>query len=371
MRKLLLLLLLVVPQCAHAVLPYCGRLQLPGWWGSAEYMLVWRKKRFYPPLVTTSNLGTLFEDAGILGLPTTRILFGNEYVGNSPQSGGRFDAGFWLTPCLGFGATWTLFGKEHFRFNREGSEPGIPILAIPFFDTANMEESAVVISHPEEGPGSVQIDLSSNIWAADVYTRWGFWNAYCFHIDLLGGFRYVRLNDSFNMTTQTIVNFEFPPLVTEFETFDLFKAENAFYSGLVGIIGEYRWRKWAFQVCGRFGIGNMVKKVNIQGEIIGIDVFGEIVIPEGIFAQDSNIGIHTDNSFEVVSEAEAKIGYYVWSNLMVTAGYHFMYWPKVFLAGEQIDRNVNFEDLPPGPRFPARDTNFWTQSLTVGIYFLY
>lgn len=371
MRKLLLLLFLVIPQFGHAILPnYCHRFQLPGWWGSGEYLLVWRKERFYPPLVTTSPLGTDIDSSGVLGLPTTTILFGDEHVGNSPQSGGRFDAGFWLTPCLGFGATWTVFGKEHFRFSREASDPGIPILAVPFFDTANLVESSVVISHLDEGPGSVQVDTDNNIWAADIYTRWRFWNVYCWRIDLIGGFRYIRINDSLNMTTSTIIDFALHDLL-EFETFDSFSAENTFYSGLVGIMGEYRWGKWAFLLSGRFGIGNMVKKVNIQGQIVGIDAFGEIVIPEGIFAQETNIGNHSDNSFEVVSEAEAKVGYYVWPNLMVTAGYHFMYWPKVFLAGEQIDRNLNFEDVPPGPQFPGRDSNFWTQSLTVGIYFLY
>ena len=372
MRKLLLLLLLLIPQVAHAILPnYCRRFQLPGWWGSGEYMLVWRKKRFYPPLVTTSPLGTDFEMAGVLGLPTTSILFGDEHVGNSPESGCRFDAGFWLTRCIGFGATWTAFGKENFNFSRESNGEGVPILAVPFFDADNGMQDAALISYPGLLAGNVDVNTTNNIWAADLYARWRFWNCNCWHVDFLGGFRYTRLTDNLDFTT-TFADID--PTSIDFglavDTFDNFNTENTFYSGLVGVTGEYRYGRWAFQAAGRFGIGNMVKKTIISGRSF-LTFQGDVIdeLPEGIFTTPSNFGTHSRNSFQVVSEAEAHIGVYVWSNLMVTAGYHFMYWPKVFLAGDQVD--TNFSADGPQPRFLDRDSNFWTQSLTVGIYFLY
>lgn len=376
MRKLLLLLFLVIPQFGHAILPnYCRRFQLPGWWGSGEYMLVWRKKRFYPPLATTSNLGTPFIEAGVLGFPTTQILFGDEHVGNSPQSGGRFDAGFWLTPCLGFGATWTVFGKEHVNFSIEGNEAGIPIIAVPFFNTDTGEQGAERVSFPEFlGFGELDIHTTNNIWALDLYATWRLWDCRCWHVELLGGFRYTRLNDSLSLNTSTvdIVNDTNPFFNFVFETFDYFNAENSFYGGLVGVAGDYRFGRWAFRASGRFGIGNMVKKVRVDGRTVIEDpTGGSVVFSGGIFAEPTNIGNHSDNSFEVVTEADAQVGVYVWSNLMVTAGYHFMYWPKIFLAGDQIDTQISADGIGNRPQFLGRDSNFWTQSLTVGIYFLY
>src|SRR5262245_20844531 len=74
-------------------------------WGSVEYLLGWTKGQFLPPLVTTSPVGTLPADAGVLGQPATAILFGNERVNTGVRDGGRFSIGYWLddSRTLGLG----------------------------------------------------------------------------------------------------------------------------------------------------------------------------------------------------------------------------------------------------------------------------
>lgn len=48
-----------------------------GWkvWGSFEFVLWWRRSQEMPPLVTTSPDGTNADLAGVLGEPTTQVLY--------------------------------------------------------------------------------------------------------------------------------------------------------------------------------------------------------------------------------------------------------------------------------------------------------
>src|SRR5262245_33785998 len=65
-------------------------------YGGVEYLLWWQRGLRLPPLVTTSPVGTPREQAGVLGQPGTRILFGNSREDDNPLSGARFTLGYWL-----------------------------------------------------------------------------------------------------------------------------------------------------------------------------------------------------------------------------------------------------------------------------------
>src|SRR5262245_860546 len=54
-----------------------------------EYLGWFTRARNVPPLVTTSPAGTVRTDAGVLGLPTTTTLYGNDPIGTNLRNGGR------------------------------------------------------------------------------------------------------------------------------------------------------------------------------------------------------------------------------------------------------------------------------------------
>ena len=85
--------------------PGCGRnLCVSGkFWVRPEYLLWWERGFSTPPLVTTSPSGTSQSDAGILGMPGTTILAGNDVEGNGARSGERISLGYWLDPCREYG----------------------------------------------------------------------------------------------------------------------------------------------------------------------------------------------------------------------------------------------------------------------------
>src|SRR5882724_7686854 len=77
--------------CGDAVCGPPGRI-----WVRGEYLLWWTKSSILPPLLTTSPLGTPANEAGVLGLPTTEIVFGGSGESSNPRSGGRITVGGWL-----------------------------------------------------------------------------------------------------------------------------------------------------------------------------------------------------------------------------------------------------------------------------------
>lgn len=380
MKKYFLLLFLI-PEMCYALLPnYCQRFQLPGWWGSGEYLLIWRKKRYYPPLVTTSPVGTDASEAGVLGFSTTTILFGDEAIRKSPVSGGRLDLGFWMLPCLGFGGGFANFGDEKIHYKIEGDADGVPIIARPFFDLDAGVQSSELISFPgppeadREGSGRLDLKTSNKIWLGDLYVRYSMLKSCCVRLDLLGGFRYTRVDDDLDITTRSIFLGTLGPVPsgTRFEEADHFKASNDFYAGLIGFLGELRSQCWGVQVVGKVGLGNMVKKTSIWGyENVRLPGGTIIQFDEGLLARRSNSGKHSQNEFEIVPEINAQLQLRIWPNIWITAGYQYIFWPKIFLAGEQVELDIDRSNTTPYPIFPAHDKSFWAQGFTTGIYFLY
>ncbi|MCP3669544.1 MAG: BBP7 family outer membrane beta-barrel protein, partial [Gammaproteobacteria bacterium] len=95
------------------------RAEFPGrLWFSTEYLVWATTGQAVPPLVTSSLAGTPDADIGVLGLPTTGVLFGGTNFEGPMRSGARLTAGFWFTPRQERGIEASWFGlaiaKESF-----------------------------------------------------------------------------------------------------------------------------------------------------------------------------------------------------------------------------------------------------------------
>ena len=62
------------------------------YWLRADYLLWWTRRVRVIPLVTTSDA----DDGGIIGEPTTEILFGDQWLGGDDRSGVRVNFGHWF-----------------------------------------------------------------------------------------------------------------------------------------------------------------------------------------------------------------------------------------------------------------------------------
>jgi Putative beta barrel porin-7 (BBP7) len=342
-----------------------------GWWLSADYLLLWRKKRFYPPLVTTNPAAM-----PILTDPATTVLFGNKNIGRSPQSGGILDLGIWLTRCLGFGGGFLLVAHENVHFVAK-SPAGTPILGRPFFNEQTGAASAQLIGFPIIATkGQVNVQTKNKLWDFDLYARYRFLNFCLFKFDLIGGYFSAGVDD--NLDIATSANLVITGGGTDIRRVaDHFHVSNHFNAGLIGVMAECRSCNWGATFSGKVGLGNMVQKVVIDGRTS--DTIGGVTTMKhaGLLAQPSNIGRHSSHKFEVVTELEAKLQLRVWGPLWLTTGYACLFFPSVALAGDQVNLNVNPSQLPGptvgpiAPIFVQQNRNFWAQGVTAGIYIFY
>ena len=76
----------------------------------------------------------------------------------------------------------------------------------------------------------------------------------------------------------------------------------------------------------------------------------------GLLALPSNIGRYDRDVFSWVPELGVTIGYQCTDHWKLFVGYNVLYWSSVVRPGEQIDRTVNANQLPPpvggGPNRP-------------------
>jgi hypothetical protein len=104
---------------------------------------------------------------------------------------------------------------------------------------------------------------------------------------------------------------------------------------------------------------------------------GVITVPGGILAapDDGNIGTYQRNAIAWVPEVNANLIYHINPCWQVMAGYSFVYWSNVVLAGNQIEQ---FQGMPrasvphvPGapPHFQFTRSDFWAQGLSTGIQY--
>jgi hypothetical protein len=347
---------------------------------SAEYLQWWNKGRQLPPLVTTSPLGTPATQAGVLdpgGLPsaTASILVGDEAIGSNLQSGARLTFGAWLDDCESVAVAVRVFGVIGNDESYSLSSDEYPILAVPFInrDPAVDAEYASLLGYPNMRNGAADITAGNEVYGGQVFLRYLVDSGPNYRIDMLTGYRYNRINDDLDM------NFHTNTTTTDYYFHDNFKTRNSYNAGEVGLLGEFSCSKWTLSTLGTISFGNMAQRVTIQGEnaVTSDDV--TVSHQGGVFAQTySNIGDHERNVACWAPEAGVKLSYAMTQKLSMSVGYTFLYWTRMVLAGDQIDRNVNASQMSGGtlvgpavPEFRFKDTDFWVQTIDIGLSYNY
>jgi hypothetical protein len=351
-------------------------------WASAEYLLWWTKGSPLPPLLTTSPTGSPFETAGILGLPTTTILLGNENVNTGLRSGGRFTLGGWLNPehTTGIEANFFVLATQvsHFSAVSDGS----PILARPF---ANLDptspffntQDSLFVAFPGLVKGDFHATTTSEFLGTDVYLRQALCCGCNWRVDGLLGYRYLRLREGLSIaeteisTDPTNAAFGLPLLINEG-----FNTTNNFHGGEFGLMGEAQRDRWFIRGVAKVALGGTCQTVGINGTTA---IGSNPPSPGGFLALPSNIGQYHASKFAVVPEIGINLGYAITRNVRVFAGYTFLYWSNVVRPGDQVDLRVNTTQPNIGnglvgqalPAFTFNQSSFWAQGINFGLELRY
>jgi hypothetical protein len=359
-------------------------------WGAFNYLDFWVKGASVPPLVTTSPLGTPQSDAGVLGVPTTAVLFGNDRVNGDQRNGARIQAGIWLVDgeFLGIDGHYYALAAESTRFSAASDfstpDPNAIILARPFFDISQDTQNALVLAYPNFVPqgsqvpvdlnGQVSVQTSSKVQSASLGLR------HLVFIDfqrdcrlfLTGGYRFFRLDEDLSIFNQIApVGNDFPA-GTLFTRFDSFVTQSQFHGGYVGLIHDQRFGRVSLETVAQLAMGNVHEVVDINGQRTVFNGTTTTTSPGGLLAMPTNIGHHSRDQFALIPEVETKLGFQILPRLRLTAGYNFTYVTRVVRPGNEIDFAVNPNQNatqvigPARPEVRFNATNIWIQGVTAG-----
>lgn len=345
-----------------------------------------------PPLITTSTDPNVAQaDAGVLGVPSTQILFGGESVLDSGFNGGRLQFGVWLDRAH----TWGV-GGEYFQLDQEttsfsATNANLPIIARPFFNTlTGVEDSGLTAFPGRITDGSISASAYSELKGGGFNLRYlncctegcvtplfcSCPEKFCSRTETLIGYRYLQLDEGVMIQESEVSGLTAAPgslaLTDHFDTRNQF---NGFDFGW-----KYRRNRgfWSFDAMFRMGVGVTRQRVTINGQTTINDPNNNPVVqtlPGGFLAQTTNIGTYTQDEFAVVPEFRTNIGYQMTDHWRVNFGYTFIYWSNVVRPGHTISRDINPNLFPPPvqpfagaqrPAFAWDTTDYWVQGLNVG-----
>jgi hypothetical protein len=354
------------------------------WWISAEYLLWWTKSARVPPLLTTSS--PPFN--GILGQGDTRIVFGDESFQQTLHSGGRFGIGYWFGTDQRWGAEGSIFflGRNGQGFTTDSAE--YPVLARPFINLNTNQPFSQLIASPGLAFGIAEIQYENTVWGAEANARRFLTKTNCSRLDLIGGFRFLQVNEQLNISEFFARSPGSPltvgaPMAIAGTVTDMFRTENDFYGGQFGLLGETRRGRWFATVSGKVALGTVYQSSFIHGRqnitfsdgTFGTFAGGLLALP------GANIGTHRQTRFAVLPEVGVNIGYHITPHMRIFLGYNFLYLSSVLRPGHQIDQGLDVTRIPnfpvpdvtplpqPRPLPTMRDSDFFAQGLSFGLQF--
>jgi hypothetical protein len=290
--------------------------------------------------------------------------------------------------------------EQTYSFNSRN----FPVLARPFFNpnpTVNLGGLAApgqlseLVALPGLVSGGVEVESRNNFWGIDALARRNLRDGCVWQLDVLGGFRYLHLNDEIRIremlvgASNPMVMGLVPAGAEQFQGFlgvieDSFRTQNDFYGGQLGFDSTMYHGRWSLNLRTTVALGNTHSKIQIDGQQVftqpGTGRTGLNVVPGGLLAiPGANMGTFTRDDFAVVPEVGLNLGYQLTPHVRLYAGYNFLYWNNVLRAGDQISPVVDAARVPTfapagsmplavvRPVVPFSSTDFWAQGVNFGV----
>jgi hypothetical protein len=363
---------LVSAQSATPTIGSTGMSLAPGQFALGAEGLVWWFKSSPTPVALVAD--------DILGEPDTRVLLGGGSVDTGSNPGFRINAGYGLSNRSALDANFFYFPRRSTN-SGTASNLGSGDLILPYIDATTGKETGSELSLEPIYRGVANVEYSNELMGAEMNGTWSLAPAGSAQLDVIGGFRWLRLNEKYGFTTSSPYNPPFPQDI--WNTSDNFETTNNFYGLQAGLRARFDQGSFFAAGTAKVALGAMSQKVDINGSLVTNDFtdFGPTVMyPGGYFALPTNIGSHTRTAFAAVPEVNLNAGWRMTPSATLTLGYSFLYVSNVVRPGNQIDRNLNtsqsiaFNEDPNAklvgiaqPQFQYNDTSFWAQGVSLGL----
>lgn len=349
-----------------------------------DYLMWFSHGRNLPPLATIDDGNAPLGSAGALPpAGGAQIAYGNDRVGQSLRSGGRVMLGAALDSDHIWNIETRYFQLEQSQATANLAVDNGSVLARPFFrtdpDPMLTREDALLLTYPGlTRDGSLNIKDASDYLSGDVYARAILWDDGLQRFDGLFGYQYSRIDNSLEIRSSQVAT-NVPPLApppTIIGVTDLFDTQNRFHGAQAGVSWTCYTDRVSLNLAGRLGFGNMYEKLFIGGTTtLTTEGTNNSVTTPGGFLASLNSGTYTRNRFVFAPEFDANLSYHFTERLTFNVGYTFIYWNRVAMAGNNVDRVINLQRLagvPVGEERPHaffRETDFWVMGLNLGTEF--
>ncbi|MCU0703944.1 MAG: BBP7 family outer membrane beta-barrel protein [Fimbriiglobus sp.] len=347
------------------------------------------------PLLTTSAPA----DFGRLGSATTTILAGDRNSLNlGTVSGFRINGGFMRAgdQRVGIEVGGLYQSPTSYTHYAQSSAQGIPVIARPFTNAVNGAAQSLVVSSPNSISGSALVRATTEFWgieASGVLNLFRTCPGDCrlWQLNLLGGYRYLELNETLGLSSQSAILAGTLPAVglavgppTSIAVRDQFSAINRFHGAQVGLQSQFTSGRWYVGMTGKVAFGGVNQRLEVAGSTALANPVAQTgsVTLGGLFANASNIGRYRTDQFAIVTDLNATLGFHLTTWLIGTVGYNFIHLSTAVRPGNQFDGRVDpslvptsgaFGTAPPAGRPPIniRQDDFFTHGLNFGFILKY
>jgi putative beta barrel porin BBP7 len=319
---------------------------------------------------------------GILGATDTHTLLGGRSLSTGANPGLRVSASYALTDRTGVEANFFyLASRSKSASVASSGELGSTDLFVPYVDAITQQESATELSMAPIYRGSAREEVGNSLQGAELNATWALAPAGAWRIDLLAGLRYLRLHETYTLTTQSPYTPAFGPDI--WDTTDRFDTTNHFYGAQAGVRTRFDEGRLFAGGAIKVGLGAMVESASISGSLVTNDftAFGPTqAFAGGYFALPTNIGNYSRTAFAVVPELTLNLGYRLTPAATLVVGYSLLYASDVARPGDQMSRTINtsqstsytqdpdaHRDGPAQPAFRFNTASFWVQGINVGL----
>lgn len=343
-------------------------------WADLDTLLWWGRSQTNSPVILGGNSPTV--------LPTNAIGGGlNHPVGNDLLVGLRANLGFWLDDCenYGFGGrAWGMLSNgTNQTFTNGGNSTGIG-----FFNTSLNQPDAYVVNLDRgvfgANTGTITVANEIDAFSGELYGRALLIGDRNNRTDLIGGYTFLRLDSGYRLSSSVLDGWTDtpPPVGTVTAITDQFSTKNTFHGGHIGLMNDMRRGRVGFSLLGKIALGNMESTSIISGTYSQVPP--PPAVPDnqnrGLFAQNSNIGSITRNSFTFIPEMNARMRYQI-GRAQLGVGYSLIVLPQVAMATSQIDQNIDALAIPtqttttPLPNFNLE--SYFLHGLDLGVSFAF
>jgi hypothetical protein len=349
----------------------------PAVWVGVEGLLFWGKNQPLPIPVITTGPASQLGNAGNLGQPGTTSLGGPLHFGAT--GGVCIYAGGWFDPDHTLGVEGSVFFLSRQTagfgaFDRAGNGSLVinePVIGAPF---------STQVSAPGFDTGGVSVNATSRFAGGDINVLYNLYRANGVTINLLGGYRYLELDESINITANSamFVTTQYTdsmgnvvltaPPGSVITVIDQFGTRNQFNGGQLGAEFQYQHDRWIIGTAVKVAIGATHEIVTVDGNTTVFPVNGNPVPLSGGNFATLQTGRYAQNRFAVAPEAQLSVGYQVTPWLRAMIGYNFLYLSNVARPGNQID---NTYDGVVHPTVPMITSAYWTQGINFSLQFNY